>query len=327
MPVRNAQPYLRACIDSIIAQTYKDWELIAVDDHSTDDSLKILKEYVAQDDRIIVLNNKKGYKRREGIIDALRFAYSKSRGSYITRMDADDLMTSDKLDLMVSKQIERPHSLTIGKVKYFSDETEVGEGYLNYAEWLNELTESGENYSEIYKECSIPSPNWMTSKASLDRVKAFLPDTYPEDYDLAFRFRRARLRLNNVNEVTHHWRDHKSRTSRNSKVYLDNNFLPVKIKYFLEEEPMRDVLILWGAGRKGKAVARQLIENKVRFQWLSNNSKKIGHMIYGQLIKSSDLVGSFKFSPVIIAVSQRGTKEQIEQSLTAKKKELVYWFC
>lgn len=327
MPVRNALPYLSACLDSILQQTYQDWELIAVDDHSSDDSLKVLKEYASKEDRIIVLNNKKGYKKREGIIDALRYAYAKSNGAYITRMDADDLMTPDKLEKMVEKQIERPHSITIGQVSYFSDEAPIGEGYTNYANWLNELTEAEDNYSEIYKECTIPSPNWMTSRASLDRVRSFLPDTYPEDYDLAFRFRRARLKLNNVNSVTHQWRDHSARTSRNSKVYLDNNFLPIKIKYFLEEDFKADQLLLWGAGRKGKAVARQLIENKVKFQWLSDNPKKKGHMIYGQLIKSADLVGVYKYEPIIVAISQRGAREEIEAKLLGKKHGKVFWFC
>jgi len=322
MAVKNAEPYLSSCLDSIIGQSYTDWELLAVNDGSTDDSEQTLSSYSDKDSRIKRFDNK-----GTGIIAALRLAYSSSKGLYITRMDADDLMTPDKLEKMVAKQIERPHCLSIGKVAYFSDDGPLGDGYKRYADWLNELTETESNYSEIYKECSIPSPNWMTSRASLDRVKAFIPNTYPEDYDLAFRFRRARIRINNVMSITHYWRDHPTRTSRTSKVYLDNNYLPIKMKYFLAEDYKNNDLFLWGAGRKGKAVARLLIEQKINFHWVTDNPKKKGHMIYGQLIKSADLVGTYKFAQVIVAISQRDSEETIHRKLKGKDEKLVFRFC
>ncbi len=58
MPVYNAAPFLEACLDSIVEQSSKDWELIAVNDQSTDTSLEILNKYASKDKRIRVLDNK-----------------------------------------------------------------------------------------------------------------------------------------------------------------------------------------------------------------------------------------------------------------------------
>ena len=96
MPARNALPYLKESIDSILAQQYVHWELIVVNDHSTDQSQKVLEEYSLKDKRIKVFTNE-----GQGIISALNLAYQYAEGLYITRMDADDLMAENKLGLML----------------------------------------------------------------------------------------------------------------------------------------------------------------------------------------------------------------------------------
>ena len=95
MPVKNAQPFLTDCIKSILSQTETDWELVAVNDGSTDNSKAILEQFAQADKRIHVLEN-----NGAGIIAALRLAYSKSQGNLITRMDADDIMPPIKLETL-----------------------------------------------------------------------------------------------------------------------------------------------------------------------------------------------------------------------------------
>ena len=60
IPVYNSEQYLKRCIDSILKQTFTDWEIILVDDGSTDNSLKICEEYCKQDDRIYVIHKENG---------------------------------------------------------------------------------------------------------------------------------------------------------------------------------------------------------------------------------------------------------------------------
>ena len=322
MPVKNASAYLDQCIESISAQTYKNWELIAINDHSTDDSLEKLYHYSSLDKRIKVSVND-----GTGIIMALRKAYSMCQGQYVTRMDSDDYMPSNKLALMRSELMSHGRNyLATGLVKYVS-ETTLGNGYLKYQDWLNKLTSSSSNFSEIYKECSIPSPCWMIHIDDLEKSQAFDSELYPEDYDLAFRFRAAQLKVIGINEVLHYWRDYSDRTSRNDPHYSDNLFVTLKVHHFLKQdhEPLQP-LLLWGAGKKAKKIAQELIERKIEFHWLSNNPKKIGKDIYGNIILDESQLGKFKQAQVIVSVSSPSDMVDI-RSILSEYEGQSYWFC
>ena len=321
MPAKNSAKYIADCLDSIIAQTYIDWELIVVNDHSTDETEKILKSYSVQDSRIKYHNN-----TGSGIIPALQKAYGKCSGDFITRMDSDDLMTQNKLKLFVTQLENKGEGyLAVGKVKYISD-YQLGEGYLKYASWLNHLTESNANYTDIYKECSIPSPNWMLSRNDFEKSGGFNSEVYPEDYDLAFRFRAAGLILTNINEVTHLWRDHAERASRNDENYSDNKFSKLKVHHFLDQDYDNGrALVLWGAGPKGKAIAKELSLKCIAFRWICNNPKKIGHDIYGTILEETGILKTLMPSTqIIVAVSQQNSSEEIEMEIDSSHQ--TFWF-
>ena len=91
MPVYNGETYLKECIDSVLAQTFTDFEFIIVDDGSTDNTENIIKSYT--DDRIVYIK-----KRHDGISEALNLGIRRAIGIYIARMDADDMMYPDRLE-------------------------------------------------------------------------------------------------------------------------------------------------------------------------------------------------------------------------------------
>lgn len=319
MPVKDAGAYLKECLHSIQFQSEANWELMAVNDGSTDNSLRLLENFAQEDERIRVLEN-----HGLGIIDALRTAYAASTGQMITRMDADDRMAPDKLEVLSRNLLyEGEGQLATGLVEYFS-ENELGDGYRKYEQWLNGLTLAGKNYEDIYKECVIPSPCWMVWREDLDRCGAFGPDTYPEDYDLCFRFYQQGLRVIPCSEVLHHWRDHASRTSRNHPNYADNRFLELKLNWFLklDHAPQRP-LVLWGAGAKGKALAQQLAAKEIPFTWVCNNPKKIGHTIYGVQMQATHTLADMADPQIIVSVAN--PQEQEELKLLLGKR--AYFFC
>jgi glycosyltransferase involved in cell wall biosynthesis len=90
-PFKNTEIYLAECIDSIINQSYSNWELIIIDDHSTDSSYELVENYAKNDERITLLKN-----NGTGIISALKLALEHSKGDFITRMDSDDIMPKQK---------------------------------------------------------------------------------------------------------------------------------------------------------------------------------------------------------------------------------------
>ncbi len=312
MPVKNAASFLAATIDSMLKQDYHHWELIAVDDTSTDKSLQILQDHAHKDKRIKVFRNS-----GHGIIQALSLAFNKSTGDYITRMDADDLMTPNKLSTLCGGlQIHGNGHVATGLVKYFADYP-LGEGYKLYAHWLNELTVKGDNYQEIYKECVIPSPCWMLHRTDLIKIGAFDSEIYPEDYDLCFRMMEAGLRVIPSDQVLHLWRDHGERASRNDPNYIDNRFLSIKCFYFnkLHYDSSKH-LTLWGAGKKGKWIANWLIKKKIPFTWVCNNPKKIGHNIYGVTLKDSQTLTFDQNHQIIISVAEKGSNLSIKKHLS-----------
>ena len=95
MPVYNAETYLEASVQSVLGQTYEDWELLLTDDHSTDKSAAMAKRLAAQDSRIRVLTQKDGIK---GAANARNLGTSQAQGRYLCFLDADDVWRPDKLE-------------------------------------------------------------------------------------------------------------------------------------------------------------------------------------------------------------------------------------
>lgn len=96
LPVFNAERFLPQCLDSILGQSYLQWELIAVNDGSKDRSLEILKSYEKRDDRIHIIS-----KKNEGVSIARNVALSQVRGEYIYFVDSDDIVMQDALSILI----------------------------------------------------------------------------------------------------------------------------------------------------------------------------------------------------------------------------------
>jgi len=326
MPSKNAEAFLKQTIQSILDQTYLNWELIIVNDHSTDSTIEILTNYSENHSNIYVVNNK-----GDGIIDALKTGYNKAKGHFITRMDADDLMSSNKLELMVKALNEKGRGyVATGLVNYFS-ETKLGDGFKKYEQWLNQLTTNSNNFSEIYKECCIPSPCWMLWREDFDKCDGFNSTIYPEDYDLVFRFYQHGLKVCGINEVLHHWRDYITRTSRTHEHYADSSFIDIKAFYFIKLNYQNNrPLILWGAGDKGKRIAKILLDESIPFQWICDNPKKIGKEIYGKEMLPFNALDNFPNAQSIITVANSDAQKEIKSFFNLRDKkpmEDYFFFC
>ncbi len=98
MPVYNAERFLRKAIDSVLIQSFTDFELIAIDDCSTDSSYEILCEYERKDDRVKVYKNEVN----KGVSFTRNFGISKAKFDYIALIDSDDMWRKDKLSKQIS---------------------------------------------------------------------------------------------------------------------------------------------------------------------------------------------------------------------------------
>lgn len=326
MPFKNTEDYLEACLDSLLKQEYPYWQLLAVNDHSSDNSERIVQHFSDRDNRIHLLQNS-----GQGIIPALRKAYEHCSGEYITRMDSDDIMLPDKISSLLNSLINKGKGhVAVGKVRYFS-ERGISDGYARYERWINTLTERGNNFEEIYKECVIPSPCWMVTREDLDRCGAFLSDKYPEDYDLTFRFYEHGLQCIPCDAVLHMWRDYDTRTSRTSEHYAQNYFLEIKLFYFLKlDYDSQRPLVLWGAGYKGKTLAKGLQQQGIPFTWLCDNPNKTGKHIYGIPLEHYEQLAGMQEPQSIVSVANEKAQEDIRyylKGLGLNEAGSAFFFC
>lgn len=110
MPCRNAELYIRQAIDSILGQTWQDFEFIIIDNASSDSTGAIVSEYAARDKRIRYMRNE----RDLGIAGSLNRGLRAARGEFIARMDADDIAVADRLEKQVAYMRSHPDCLIVG---------------------------------------------------------------------------------------------------------------------------------------------------------------------------------------------------------------------
>ena len=115
VPIDNIQEYLPKCIDSILAQTYPDFEMILVDDGSTDTSGEICEEYAAKDKRIKVIHKDNG-----GLTSARNAGLCNASGTYIMHIDGDDWIEPDMLTLLVNSAESNDADIVIGDFRMVS---------------------------------------------------------------------------------------------------------------------------------------------------------------------------------------------------------------
>ncbi|WP_185976999.1 glycosyltransferase family 2 protein [Shewanella psychropiezotolerans] len=113
LPIFNAELYLEEAICSILSQTYRDFELICIDDGSTDNSLKILKKYIDLDDRIVIIS-----RENRGLVATLNQAISLSKYRYIARMDADDICECHRLELQLAEMKSKKLAIIGSSYRY-----------------------------------------------------------------------------------------------------------------------------------------------------------------------------------------------------------------
>ena len=176
MPVYNAERYLGEAVESILSQTFADFELIAIDDCSTDGSLAILKSFAEKDKRVLVLENE----RNLGVTPTLNRGLAIAHGELIARMDAVDVSLPERLEKQAAFLEAHPEiGLVSGDaVAIDAEGCAIPEAFAlirepGYIKWLLHFT------------CPITHPAVMGRKALFEQAGGYDPALrYAQDYDL-----------------------------------------------------------------------------------------------------------------------------------------------
>ena len=313
MPVYNAADTLPYALRSLTSQSFTDFEVIAVDDGSTDKSLSILKESAAKDRRIRPVPVK-----RSGIVGALNAGLGLAKGEFIARMDADDVCHPRRLELQHGfMRKDRTCALTGSRARVFP-RSGLKDGMLHYESWLNSVVSSEDIRRDMFIESPFPHPSVMFSKDAAVSLGGYREMGWPEDYDLWLRFAEAGMGMAKLPETLLFWREGEARLSRNHGMYSAENFRRLKA-HFLWHWRLKGArdLQLWGAGRDGKTWAKLLMKTGFKVaQFIDIDKKKVGGQACGGIpvVWPSDII---KGMPILCAVGIKGARAQIRDYLLA----------
>lgn len=123
IPVYNTEQFLEDCLNSVLAQTFTDFEIIAVDDGSTDNSAAIVKQFAAKDNRIVII-----HQENKGLSEARNTGIKAARGNWITFVDSDDMLAPRFLQKLWDAAKQNNASIACSDKQLFWKESEIGNG-------------------------------------------------------------------------------------------------------------------------------------------------------------------------------------------------------
>ncbi|MGD2052832.1 MAG: glycosyltransferase [Gammaproteobacteria bacterium] len=276
MPFRNAAETMGDCIDSILSQTLTDYEIIAIDDFSVDQSVAVLQQF--GDQRISIIDND-----HQGLVPALNKGLACCRAPLVARMDADDIMYPNRLKMQYSfMRRHRDVELVATQARKFP-EASVRNGYREYMRWQNSVIGPEDVNNQIYIESPFAHPSVMFRRDSIIAAGGYRQGGFPEDYELWLRLFHHGYRMEKLPEVLLDWRESAQRLSRVSENYSREAFDFIRSQYLSKDRRIHNKpLAFWGAGRKTRRRAKRLINKGFApAVWIDIDPKKIGNNIHG----------------------------------------------
>lgn len=226
LPFRNAAGTLDAAIASMAAQTCTDWELLLIDNASTDDSPAIAQRWADRDSRIKLV-----HEPTVGIAHALNTGLAQAQGKYIARMDADDVSHPERLAKQVAYLDAHPEIGVLGTRTAFVTTVEKSSGMRWFVDWQNALLRPHEHYVKRFVDAPLAHPTVMLRRELVERHGGYDTGPLPEDHELWLRWMDAGVRFAKLPEELLTWNDHAQRLSRTHPHYSVDAFFTTKAKW------------------------------------------------------------------------------------------------
>lgn len=307
MPFRDAAATLPDCLESIQRQMFADFELLAIDDGSTDDSAAIVQQLARQDARVRLLRP-----GRVGLVAALNQGCAAARAPLIARMDADDLMYEQRLAAQYAYLAQHPDiTLAATQVELFPPEL-VRAGYREYLRWQNQCLTPRQIADNIYVESPFAHPSVMLRRVAFEQLGGYADGPFPEDYELWLRMHQAGMPMAKLPRVLLAWRERDERASRVDPRYARSAFDQLRAHFLARDARLHGQrpLVIWGAGRKTRLRARHLLDQGAQpVAWIDIDPRKIGHVVWGLPVHPPDWLDQRPRPFVLVYVTSHGARE------------------
>ncbi len=242
MPCYNRESYISQAIESILYQTYTDFELIIIDDCSTDNTLKIVASYAKQDNRIILVKKFKN----SGIVEGLNIGLYLARGKYIARMDDDDISLPQRFEKQLKYMENNSEIAVLGSLFHFIKNDKIIKN--NAFNWVKETEPTCQSFI-LHFFCGMCHPTAFIRKEFLDKNNLFYLEDfkYSEDYVLWVQILKNGGKIANYPEVLLYYRLHPNRSSITKEALsiqrnIDSKIKTVTLSPFLSQHKINEIL-------------------------------------------------------------------------------------
>jgi glycosyltransferase involved in cell wall biosynthesis len=320
LPVRDGAATIDQAVASVLDQTWRDLELVIVDDGSADDTGARLAGWAGRDPRVRILRGP-----ARGLVPALAEGLAACRAPLVARMDADDLCHPERLAAQLAFLDEHPElgvaaSLVEGRTV---DGQPLARGMARYLAWSNGLCTPEAIARERFVESPLVHPSAVLRRPVLMDAGGYRDGPFPEDYDLWLRLLGRGVRLAKVPRVLLTWREHPGRATRRDPRYGPRQHRALKIAALLEG-PLATPrpLVFWGAGIEGKPLLRALLAHgHTPLAVLDIDPRKVGQRLHGlPVVRPSALAALVAPHPdalVLVAVGIPEARPGIRDDLRA----------
>jgi len=303
LPVYNADKYLSEAINSIINQTYKNFELIIINDGSTDKSLDLIENYKKNDERIVLIS-----RENKGLVASLNEAINKAKGEYIVRMDADDICFPSRFEEQLLFMIENDLDLCGSSIEIFRKKNKSN--ILILPEKHNDIL------FRTFFFSSFAHPSTMIKKKVFKYVK--YENEVAEDYRLWCDIISKGFKVGNINKVLLKYRIHDKQITQTKSKCLINSVNNIAINFAKNMDKEISILVKFGVTIQNENTYKEFKElfNKIiQYSKRYNVEKNNLYFIIGVLYSKTKYKSLLKYYLYLKAT--RGLKKDY-------KKELIF---
>jgi glycosyltransferase involved in cell wall biosynthesis len=253
---------------------------------------------------------------RRGLVDALNAGLERCRGTFVARMDADDLMHRDRLAVQLDALAADPALVAVGCHVRLFPRRHLRRGWRAYEAWLNGITTAERVRSEAFVECPIAHPTLVVRRQVLATL-GYRDQGWPEDYDLLLRMLARGDRVGVVPRRLLCWRNAADRLTRTSPVYDLTRITACKASFLAASLlATTDLYVLWGYGDTGRALRRALLTHgKHPSHVVEVHPGRLGNTIHGAPVVRPEALPHLPRHPIVASVAGAEPRRRIRAAL------------